>query len=123
MRERHRGLGAGRWALLAFGAAIVVMLVGWVLTSGTAGYGAGWMMPGARGNMAAVAPLMFVGMVLVWVAVSLGVVALVRWESGSASRQAGAAPEALEIARQRYARGEISREEYERIRDDLTRAA
>lgn len=64
-------------------------------------------------------------MVLFWG----GIIFLIAW---SVSRLTGGRSEggqsegarggdALEIARQRYARGEISGEEYERIRDDLSR--
>ena len=63
--------------------------------------------------------LMMLGMVLFWVAVIAGIVLLVRWFMElSAPRPGG---EALEILRQRYARGEIDREEFEARRQDLER--
>jgi putative membrane protein len=53
--------------------------------------------------------------------VVVGVVAGIRWMTRSTDhpRGAAAAGRALEVARERYARGEISREEFARIREDL----
>jgi putative membrane protein len=57
-----------------------------------------------------------------------GIVALVVWAVHSLSRggtrssqgrDADASPTPLDIAKQRYARGEIDREEFERMRRDL----
>lgn len=59
-------------------------------------------------------------MILFWVLVIAGVIALVRWfgirdrGSGDTSRRTP-----LEILQERYARGEIEREEYEQKRRDL----
>ncbi|MDR9439772.1 MAG: SHOCT domain-containing protein [Halomonas sp.] len=63
-------------------------------------------------------------MILFWGLVILGAVALLRWlwmsgkdsgkDSGNASRKT-----ALDILQERYARGEIERDEYERKRRDL----
>ena len=55
-------------------------------------------------------------MILVWVLVIAGVVALIKW-LGSSSTQRGATP--LEILKTRYARGEINKKEYERMRREL----
>jgi len=57
-------------------------------------------------------------MVLFWIAV-IGVIiwAVVRFTRGTSS---GRSSNALDIARERYARGEISREEFERIKKDLS---
>ena len=63
--------------------------------------------------------LVMLVILLFWGAILAGVAGLVllllritgRWRGG---------PDALEIARRRYARGEISRAEYERLRHDLT---
>jgi putative membrane protein len=59
-------------------------------------------------------------MILFWILVIGGVVVLVKWlvDQSSAGKGArGASP--LEILRERYARGEINREEYEQKRRDL----
>jgi putative membrane protein len=57
-------------------------------------------------------------MLLLWGLVILGLVALVRWlaQSGSGKTQEKTA---LDILKERYARGEIDREEYEQKRTDL----
>jgi putative membrane protein len=48
-------------------------------------------------------------------------VVLVKWLAGSGSGQQGGAGRALDILKERYARGEIDREEFEqRKRDILT---
>lgn len=64
-------------------------------------------------------------MILFWGLVILGIVALVRWlvqQSQPRRERDGRAPPEktpLEIVRERYARGEIHREEYERMKRDL----
>ena len=55
-------------------------------------------------------------MILVWVLMIAGVVALIKWLRSS-SAQHGETP--LEILKARYARGEINKEEYERMRREL----
>ena len=55
-------------------------------------------------------------MVLFWVLVIAGVVALIKW-LGASSTQRGTTP--LEILQARYARGEINKKEYERMRREL----
>ncbi|MBI3979681.1 MAG: SHOCT domain-containing protein [Chloroflexi bacterium] len=83
------------------------------------------MQPGGPGGF--VSPLFPVLTFLAWILVVGGVVLLGVWlvrtlwpEVGAT----GAAPEEpVRIAQVRYARGEISREEYERIRQDLSKAA
>ncbi|MDA8187799.1 MAG: SHOCT domain-containing protein [Dehalococcoidales bacterium] len=76
----------------------------------------GW---GAWGGFS---PFWGIVMLLFWVLVIAGVVSLVVWlfQQGR-PRETGAAPggRALDILRERYARGEITREEFERMRRDL----
>ena len=55
-------------------------------------------------------------MVLFWVLAIAGVVALIKW-LGSSSTQRGET--SLAILKARYARGEIGKEEYERMRREL----
>jgi putative membrane protein len=123
------------WALIALGGSVVLMLLGWAMAGPAArsvGYGSGYggMMPwagmmGGGGWMGTLMPLMALGMLLFWAAVILGLLALIRRASGlpggRAEGLAGTTGEtdALEVARRRYARGEITRDEYQHIRDDL----
>lgn len=59
-------------------------------------------------------------MALIWVLIILGVVALLRRLGlGDAARREAPRPTPLEILQERYARGEIEREEYEQKRRDL----
>jgi putative membrane protein len=63
---------------------------------------------------------MMVMMLVFWGLVIGGVVLLVRWLAGLGSgREGGGRDRALEILRERYARGEIDREEFESRRRDL----
>jgi len=57
-------------------------------------------------------------MVLFWALIILGIVALARWlfVAGGSGRS-GQRP--LDILKERYARGEINREQYEQMRRDL----
>ncbi|MFZ2293725.1 MAG: SHOCT domain-containing protein [Polaromonas sp.] len=59
--------------------------------------------------------------ILWWVFVVLGIVALVRWASGGGPRHLRNADEdrALAILRERYARGEIDKAEFEERKRDL----
>jgi len=61
-------------------------------------------------------------MTLWWVLIIVGIVALVKWlmSSGAGGRDGGDG-RALDILRERYARGEIDQEEYEKRRRDLER--
>lgn len=57
-------------------------------------------------------------MVLFWALVIVGIVLLVRWLLGQGRESR--TDSALEILRQRYARGEINREEFETKKRDLS---
>ena len=62
-----------------------------------------------------------IGMMLIllvfWVAAIAGIVVVARWLIGP--RSASGSDSALEIVRQRYARGEINREDFEARKHDL----
>jgi putative membrane protein len=59
-------------------------------------------------------------MLLFWVLIILGVAALIRWLMTQSSPGRGSRDKTpLEIVQERYARGEIDREEYEQKKRDL----
>lgn len=67
------------------------------------------------------------GMLLLWAVLIVAVVALVRWLTATVASTPAEpppgvpGPSALDILAQRYARGEIEREEFEQKRRDLER--
>lgn len=60
-------------------------------------------------------------MLLPWVAVIVAIVAVVRWLSPTigAAHASGGGDRALDILRERYARGEIDKQEFDAKRRDL----
>lgn len=127
---RTRTLGFTALAVLALG--VLFWLVGG-LTFGHLRDGATWgqgawgmgpgMMPWGGGTALGWSALflMMGSRLLFWVAIILGFVVLVRWIAEQNGRSRTDTVDAMELARQRYARGDISREEYERLREDLSR--
>ncbi len=61
-------------------------------------------------------PLFMVALLALLIA---GIAALVRWMGGTRNDGGGRVRTAREILDERYARGEIDREEYQRRRDDI----
>jgi putative membrane protein len=60
------------------------------------------------------------GSLLIWAVIIAGVVVIVYFLTRtSGGRQAGGREEALEILRRRYASGEITKEQFEEMRDTL----
>ena len=59
----------------------------------------------------------WIPMLLFWILLILGVVALVRYLGRSGQQQGGKTP--LEILKERYARGEIDKKEFEQMKKDL----
>jgi putative membrane protein len=60
-------------------------------------------------------------MLLFWGLIIVGLVLVVRrlWDQGRSGTGAGTGDAPLDILRRRYARGEISKEEYDRMKQDL----
>jgi len=75
------------------------------------GYGPGMMGWGFGGWFGPIIMIVF------WALVILGIVYLVRAIAGS--RKVGKDESAIDIARKRYAKGEITKEEFESLREDL----
>ena len=63
-----------------------------------------------------------IGLILMVILISIGLIALIVWiiRKLSAQGSAVARHDPLDIAKDRYARGEISREEFEQIKKDLS---
>ena len=62
-------------------------------------------------------------MILWWVLIIVGIVVLVKWiatSSGGGEGQSGGDSKALDILKQRYARGEIDEQEFQKRKRDLT---
>ncbi len=104
---------------IVVGAIVVVVLLLVLL-------GGGWMMgPGMMGYYGGFgfSPWMGIVMLLFWVLVIGGIAWLVAWlvrEERLAHVGPGPSrPRPLDILRERYARGEITREQYEQMRRDL----
>ena len=122
MSKDHRGL------LIVLGVLVVIFLIGPLLGGGMMGQGMmgahdpqgilginGW----AWGLMMALGLL---SMFAFWGAIIVGIVLLVRWLTGTNAGPNDAEEDpALEALRRRYAAGEISHEEYERMRKALER--
>jgi len=65
---------------------------------------------------------MGIAMIVFWVLVIVGIVLLVKWAATGTRAPHGTTQEtALEVLQKRYARGEITREQFVQMREDLER--
>jgi putative membrane protein len=63
----------------------------------------------------------WIAMIIFWAFLLLGIVYLVKMIAGG-SKKDDKEKTAIDILKMRYAKGEISKEEFEKIKDDLTRS-
>ncbi len=82
------------------------------------GYGYGMMGPGMMGGFGGFW-FMPIIMIVFWGLVIWGIIALVRGVSTGNASSSTQADSALEIVKKRYARGEITKQEYEERKKDL----
>lgn len=59
-------------------------------------------------------------MILWWILIIIGIVVLIKWVLGSSASHGGAVGKALDILKERYARGEIDEQEYRKKKQDLS---
>jgi putative membrane protein len=78
------------------------------------------MMGDAAGSWGWMSGFGWIFMILFWALIMLGVAALGKWIFSTGDPVAsGGARRALDILKERYARGEINRDQYEQMRQDL----
>jgi putative membrane protein len=110
-------MGAAEIAIIVGVIVVVILLLGFL-----GGGMMGWGMMGYWGYGPGFG-WWWIPMAIFWVLIIIGIVLLVVWLLGQARARAGgpgpSGSRALDILRERYARGEITREEYERMRRDL----
>ncbi|MDP2744792.1 MAG: SHOCT domain-containing protein [Dehalococcoidia bacterium] len=108
--------------LIIAGVLLLLMIVPSLIWGGASGgYGGGMMGPGMMGGFGLLGWFGPILMVLFWVLVIWGIIALVRgtnW-TGPSDSSSSRSDSALEILRKRYSRGEINKEEYEEKKKDL----
>ena len=77
-----------------------------------------WGANGAFGGISGIAG--FILMLIFWVLIIVGIVIFVRWIINQTKLNDGkTGKEPLEILKGRYAKGEVTKEEFERIKKDL----
>jgi len=85
--------------------------------------GSGMMGPGMMGWGYGMGWLGWIFMIIFWIVVIAGVVLLVRWIVSTGEKSRGpqlSKDTAIDILKKRYAKGEVSKEEYERMKKDIS---
>ena len=110
---------SSKTALIIGGIILVILVVGSLLWSSFYGWqgGYGMMGPGMMG-WGVMGGFMGIGMIIFWGLIIWGIVALVRG-GAPGNHYSGQSDSALEVLKRRYARSEISKEEFEEKKRDL----
>ena len=108
-------------AIIVGGIAIFILIVVPSVWGAVTGWGGrSWGGPGMMGGFGSMGFLMPIVMIIFWVLIIWAIVALVRGLARGGSSSAGQADSALEILKKRYAQGEISKQEFEEKKRDIT---
>jgi putative membrane protein len=97
------------WIVLAV---ILVVVLG-------SGFGWGMMGPGMMGGWGAVSLVWSAAALIFWLLIIVGAVLLAMWALRQAGPKEPASRWPLDILKERYARGELNREQFEQMRRDL----
>lgn len=121
MQTENRGI------VIALGVLVLVVFLGPLLGGGMMGPSMmGWYgSPGASGGVPTgwswglATGLGWLSMLAFWGVVLLGLILLVRWGGGTSEPRGASRESAQDILKRRYAAGEITRGEYEQMREVL----
>ena len=111
------------WTIISFGVALLMdaLFVDKVFAQGGGGYGGWHMGPGMMGGWGT-GWFGMIFMIAFWVLVIAGLIFLIKWfvqaTKGEKSGVRGGA-NALDILKERYARGEIGKDEFENMKRDV----
>lgn len=108
--------------LIIAGILLALMIVPSLIWGGASGgYGGGMMGPGMMGGFGVLGWFGPILMVLFWVLVVWGIVALIRGANWSGRPDSTPTPpdSAIDVLKKRYARGEINKQEFEEKKKDL----
>jgi putative membrane protein len=123
--ETRTGTNGNRGLLIGLGVLALIVLLASLLGGGMMGWGT--MGPGMMGNWGVgqqplwLMVLGWLSMLAFWGALIAGIVLLVRWLSGTGNAGSPPEDESLAILRRRFAAGEITREQFDEMRQVLGR--